>query len=322
MEQEHAGCQDDFLDYALEYAEVWDDQALCLALLAHLMAPRLVPETGWGTARIGVKTRGDLHWLDKAWKKYEPDLDALAPVVFPVVEVALLKHLDLEARVGATSIGFNRRRSAIQPHEQDRYRDPIDAVIDAVRDTAIALLSTDTEFVNRIIERWLVSEHVLMRRIAVHVGGQAPGATGSDLVRFILDHDLASATGLAQEVLHLLRAAASEADAELIDRLVDAWTPASDDKRDWYRAFSRLESLERNGVDNAHLSATLAEVRSQLPEGLQGSPYPGMSSWMEVGSGEGVQPLTVQAFDERVREAPDEAVRGCPEFRGTSVAAR
>jgi len=78
MEQEHAGCQDDFLDYALEYAEVWDDQALCLALLAHLMAPRLVPETGWGTARIGVKTRGDLHWLDKAWKKYEPDLERAA----------------------------------------------------------------------------------------------------------------------------------------------------------------------------------------------------------------------------------------------------
>lgn len=308
MEQEHAGCQDDFLDYALEYAEVWDEQALRLALLAHLMAPRLVPETGWGTARMGVKTR-DLHWLDEAWKKYEPDLDALAPVVFPVVEAALLKHLNLEARVGATSSGFNRRRSAIQPHGQDRYRDPIDAVIDAVRDTTIAIWSTDTEFVNRLIERWLISEHVLMRRIAVHVAGQAPGATGSDLVRFVLDHDLASATGLAQEVLHLLGAAAPEADAELIYRLVDAWTPASDDERDWYRAFSRLESLERNGVDNAHLTATLAEVRSQLREGLQGSPYPGMSSWMEVGSGDGVQPLTVEAFDERVRGAPDEAVQ-------------
>jgi len=309
MEQEHAGCQDDFLDYALEYVEVWDDPALCLALLTHLMAPRLVPETGWGTARMGVKTRGDLHWLDEAWKKHGPELDALAPLAFPAAEAALLKHLILEARVGATSFGFNQRRSAIQPHEQDSYRDPIDAVIDAVRDTAIALLSTDTEFVNRIIERWLVSEHVLMRRIAVHVASQAPGATGSDLVRFVLDHDLASAAGLAQEVLHLLGAAAPKADAELIDRLVDAWLPASHDESDLYRAFSRLESLERNGVENAHLTETLAEVRAKLPEGLQGSPYPGMSSWMEIGSGEGVQPLTVEAFDQKVREAPDEAVQ-------------
>ena len=309
MEQEHAGCQDDFLDYALNYDEVWNDQALRLALLTHLTAPRLVPETGWGTARMGVKTRGDLHWLDEAWKKYEQDLDAMAPVVFPVVETALLKHLNLEARVGAALIEFSRRRSAIQPHQQDRYRYPIDAVIDIVRDTAVALWRIDTEFVNRLIERWLKSEHVLMRRVAVHVAGQTPGATGSDLVRFVLDHDLASATGLDQEVLHLLRAAAPVADAELIDRLVDVWTPANDDERECYRAFSRLESLERKGVDNAQLRATLAEVRSRLPEGLQGSPYPGMSSWMEGGSAEGVAPLTVEAFDERVREAPAEAVQ-------------
>ncbi|GAA3718975.1 hypothetical protein GCM10022204_43900 [Microlunatus aurantiacus] len=185
MEQEHEGCTANYLDYAVGYAAVWDDPDLYLALLAHLLSPRLEPAKSWGTDRMRVTTRGGHHWLDQAWKKYEADLDAFAPMVFSVAEAALLKHLNLEERVEITLLGFNRRRSAIQPHEQDRHRDPIDAAIDIVRDTAVALWRIDTDGVERIIERWLASKHTLMRRIAVHVVSQTPNATGSDLVRFV-----------------------------------------------------------------------------------------------------------------------------------------
>lgn len=309
MEQEHVGCQEDFLDYALEWADPWDDPELFLALLAHLMTPRLVPERGWGSARMGVKTRGALYWMDEAWKKkVVPDLATLAPTMFPVAEAALLKHLNLEARVGSPR-GFNRHRSAIQRHAQDMYRDPIDAVIDAVRDTAVALWSTDPPYVWRLIERWLISDHVLMRRIAVHVAGEQPGMSGDEVVPFILDRDLATDDGIAQEVLHLLGKAAPTADSDLVDRLVDAWAPATDDDNDLRRAFSRLEWLERNNVDNEQLRTSLAELRAKLPAGSKGAPYPGMSSWMEVGSGGGIQPLTVEAFNERIEENPEEAVQ-------------
>ncbi|MGC4944420.1 SIR2 family protein [Kribbella sp. DT2] len=308
MEQEQAGCEEDFLDYAIEWTELEEDPELFVELLAHLMAPRLVPERGWGSARMGVKTRGRLHWIDKSWKKLQPAIAALAPTVFPVVEAALLKHLDLEARVGSPR-GFNRHRSAIQQHAQDKHRDPIDAVIDAARDTAVALWNTDAAYVWRLIERWLISNHVLMRRIAVHVCGEQPGLSGDEGVRFILERDLATADGIAQEVLHLLGKAAPTADPSLVDQLVDAWKPASDDEDDQYRAFSRLEWLERNNVDNEQLRTTLADIRTKLPADLKGSPYPGMSSWMEVGSGDGVQPLTVEAFNERIEENPEEAVQ-------------
>ena len=309
MEQEQAGCQEDFLDYALEWTELRDDPELFLALFAHLIAPRLAPESGWGSARMGVKTRGQLHWLDEAWeKKVVPDLAALAPTVFPVAEAALLKHLNLEARVGSPR-GFNRHRSAIQQHTQDKYRDPLDAVIDAVRDSAVALWDTDSTFVWRLIERWLISDHILMRRIAVHVAGEQPGISSNEAVRFILDRDLERSDGLAQEVLHLLGKATPTADLDLVDRLIDAWAPESEEENDLYRAFSRLEWLERNNVDNQHLQTSLSQVRAKLPEGLAGSPYPGMSSWMDVGSGDGVQPLTVEAFDERIQTDPEEAVQ-------------
>ncbi len=308
MEQEQVGCQGDFLEYAVTWPEVSRDPELFLALLGYLMTPYLVPERGWGAAHIGVKTRSDLYWLDEAWKKVAPNLSTWAATLLPVAEVALLRHLNLEASLGHPR-GFTWRRSAIQPHEQDRHRDPIDAVIDAVRDTAVAMWDTDEAFVSRIVERWLASGHDLMRRIAVHVTGARPGATPDEHVRFVLDHDLHAARGVSQEVLHLLGQAAPGAASDLVDQLVDAWKPETDDERDLYRAFSRLEPLERLEVENQNLRSTLEEVRSKLPPGLQGSPYPGMSSWMETGSGDGARPSTVEAFDKQVQENPEAAVQ-------------
>jgi hypothetical protein len=308
MEQEQVGCQGDFLEYAVTWPELSGDPELFLALLGYLMSPRLVPERGWGAAHIGVKTRGDLHWLDEAWKKVAPDLSRWAPSVLPVAEAALQRHLNLEAGLGHRR-GFTWRRSAIQPHRQDRYRDPIDAVIDAVRDAAVAMWDSDEAFVSCLVERWLSSGHDLLRRIAVHVTGARPSATPDEHVQFVLDHDLAVARGVSQEVLHLLGQAAPGAAPGLVDRLVEAWKPETDDERDLYGAFSRLESLERLEVENETLRATLEDVRSKLPSGLQGSPYPGMSSWMETGSGEGTRPKTVEAFDRQVQEDPEAAVQ-------------
>lgn len=309
IEQEQVGCQEDLLDYALEWADLWDDPELLLMLLAHLMTPRLAPERSWGSGRMGVKTRGQLHWMDDAWtKKFVQDIATLAPAVFPVAETALLKHLTLEARVGNPR-GFNGHRSAIQRHTQDRHREPIDAVIDAVRDAAVALWDTDTPFVRRLIERWLISDYALLRRIAVHVAGERPGLSGDEAVSFILDHGLQTAAGTEQEVLHLLGFAAPNANPRLIDRLVDSWAPKTDDKNDLYRAFSRLEWLERNNVENQRMVSSLAAVRAKLPVGLKGSPYPGMSGWTEVGSASGGPPLTVEAFSKRIEEDPGEAVQ-------------
>lgn len=308
IEQEQVGCQGDFLEYAVTWPEASDDPELFLALLRHLMTPYMVPERGWGTARIGVKTRSDLYWLDEAWKRVGPDLSVRAPTLLPIAEAALVRHLNLEARLGNPR-GFTWRRSAIQPHEQDRHRDPIDAIIDAVRDTAVAMWDTDHAFVSRIVEHWLSSGHDLMRRIAVHVAGARPGATSDEHIRFILDHDLHAARGISQEVLRVVGQAAPGAAPDLVDRLVDAWKPESDDDRDLYRAFERLEPLERLKVENENLRTTLDEVRSKLPRGVQGSPYPGMSSWVETGSGTGALPSTVEAFDEQVQEDPEAAVQ-------------
>ena len=70
---------------------------------------------------------------------------------------ALCQHLSLERRTSRWS-AFNRHRSAIQPHTQDRFRDPIDAVIDAVRDSALSLGDNQPGVLTLVVERWMNSE--------------------------------------------------------------------------------------------------------------------------------------------------------------------
>ena len=310
MEQEHTGCWTDLLDYGFAWDEVWADPDLSLALWGHLTAPRLVPERGWGNARIRVATRGELHWLDTAWReKFKPNLVVSAPEVFPMVEATLLRHLNLEARVGRPGWGFTRHRSAIQPNAQDQYRDPIDAVIDAVRDTAVELWQMDPDLLGRSVERWLVSSHVLMRRLGVHVTGVSPRLDANGRVRFVLDRGLATVDGVAQEVFHLLGSAAPDADTDVVDQLVEAYAPVSEEESDYYTSFEALEWLERRGVKNAKLTEAVTELRRKLGEEAKGRPYPGMSSWMEAGwSGVGAPPMSAEEFDKRVRASPPDAV--------------
>ncbi|WP_454857513.1 SIR2 family protein [Promicromonospora soli] len=308
MEQEHAGCRAGNLDFAFKWDGVWADRDLVLALLGHLMAPRLAPGRGFGSARMGVETRGKLHWLDTAWaKKFIPELDVLAPAVFPVVEASLLRHLNLEARVGRSAFGFTLRRSAIHAHEQDRHRRPVDAVIDAVRDCAGQLWTSQPDYVRQIVDRWLGSEHVLMRRLAVHIAAVSPGLDENAKVRFVLDRGLTSDRGVAQEVFHLLEVAAPSADARVVDDLVQAYAPAGDDPSDLYSSFTALEWFERCGVRNNKLASVLTTLRDKLGD-VEEAPYPGMTSWSESGTVKDNPPMSVEEFDQRVQASPADAV--------------
>ncbi|MFD2025769.1 SIR2 family protein [Promicromonospora aerolata] len=308
MEQEHAEHWTDNLDSALEWEGVWADRDLVLALLGHLMEPRLAAHQGWGHARMGIATRGHLHWLDTAWaQKFVPELDVLAPVVLPVVEGALLRHLNLEAQVERSAFGLTHRRSAIQAHVQDRHRDPIDAVIDAVRDCAVQLWNSQPNSARQLVDRWLESRHALMRRLAVHVAANSPGLDENAKVRLVLDRSLTLDQDLAQEVFHLLETAAPGADTKLVDELVQAYAPASDDQSDLYKSFTALEWFERCGVRNDMLTGALTTLRDKLGA-VEGSPYPGITSWSESGTVRDNPPMSGEEFDNRVRESPADAV--------------
>lgn len=210
MEQEHAGCFVDYLEYALQWDGVWEDRELTLAVLGHLMAPRLKSEHSYA-AGLAVSTRGDQYWLDDAWTRlFVPELDALVLEVFPIVEQALIHHLVLEKRAADPVLGFSWRRPAIQPHVNDHqhHREAIDAVIDAARDCIERLWLVSPAFAQQVVDRWVASEHMMLKRLALHGVGVSPTLDADARVRFVLDHGLAGSRDSLQETFHLLAGAA------------------------------------------------------------------------------------------------------------------
>jgi hypothetical protein len=310
LEQEHVGCLTDYLEFGLGWDGVWEDRELSLAILEHLMAPQLKPERTWGTAGLTVDTRGDLYWLDTAWAaKFTPELDATVSEVFPIVERALTRHLILEKQATGRRLGFSWRRPAIQPHPQDQshHRETIDAVIDAARDCIERLWPTNPSFAQRVIYRWVASDHTLLQRLAVHGAGVSPTLDADARVRFVLDNDLATTRDTLQEVFHLLASAAKALSTDVVDELLAAYAPASDDIHDQFSAFTAYELLERSGVVSERLSEVLAAIKAV--HDFTPDEYPGMTGAMVFTWVEDRPPLSTEEFAKKVKNNPAKAVQ-------------
>lgn len=320
LEQEHARCDPSYLKFSLEMQGVWEDRELSLAILEHVTAPRLEVERGWGSAGIAVKTCGDLHWLDKAWtERFLPELDALVLEVFPIVERALTRHLALEMRSGRY-LGFSRRRPAIQPDEDDKdhHRDPVDAVIDAVRDCIERCWLANPDYARQVIDRWMATDHALLKRLAIHGVSASPTLDADAKLGFVLGHGLTGNVGTAQEVFHLFATSAKDASPEVIDELVTVFAPATEELPDQFRAFTAYEILERAGVTNDRLNLALAAIRA-AHEDFEPDKHPGMTGAIVVSRGEDELPLSSDDFDTKVKADPAEAVKYVLSFDDKAV---
>lgn len=310
LEQERLGCATDYIEYGFTWEGVWDDRELALALLEHLMSPRLVSEGGLRPSAMEVETRGDLHWLDIAWtERFRPALDTMLFEVFAVVERALTRHLALEKQTSNHGLGFSYRRAAIQPNENDKYphRKPIDVVIDSVRDCVEKLWVADSTFALQVVDRWVGSGHRLLVRLAVHSVGASTTLDVDSKIKFLLKNGLPGQRDAQQEVFFLMETSGVDASPDVINELIGAFAPATDDLSDEYRAFTAYELLERSGVVSERLTELLASIREKHDD-FEPMQSPGMTSvitsWVH-----GTQPMSVEDFAATVLADPAEAVQ-------------
>lgn len=309
LEQEHAGCWTDYLEYALGWEGVWGDRGLTLALLRHLLTPHLKPERGYLSTSLAVATRGDQHWLETAWaERFRPELDELLLEVFPIVDQALTHHLVLEKRATDSPLGFSWRRPAIQPHpnDQNHHREPIDVVIDAARDCIERMWSVNPAFAQQTVERWAASEHSLLKRLAVHGMGSSPTLDADVRARFVLDSGLATNRESLQETFRLLAGAAPQLSPRVLDDLIAAYAPASDQLPDQFSAYSAYELLIRSGADYDPLTTALAVL--QDAHDFTPDEHPGMNGGVTFSFVEDRPPLSTREFAAKVVEGPSDAI--------------
>lgn len=260
------------------------------------------------------------HWsLNEVWTKHlKPYLPRIAQSVLSRVVLRLeMMHVELTAWDKAAPVWdpISYGRSAIEPHEQDKYPKAIDVLIDAARD-ALEWFATDCPaLLGAWIESLVSSSIPLLRRLAIHSITAYPEWSPEERLKWLLGR-----TGLHQSTEHheIRRAVAMNypaATEPARKAIVDAILAHSlEEYNDWpaekitaYSHFDWLSWLLQSKPDCEIAGAALAPIRMQYPEWCPSehsdfTHWMGSVSWVESESPWSVEQLLSQEPREQLDE--------------------
>lgn len=172
---------------------------------------------------LEIDTLGDEHWLQEAWKKiFEPNIEKYASELEFIASAQLLKaDLLLKSYRGPETFdSISYRRSAIEPHEQDRYPGKVDVIINAARDSIVYLIKNEPDSAVPIINRWYESNPEIMKRVAIHALADTTTIPADDKIQWLMNRELLFDTGCVHEVFRVLKLAYPQAGDGVKDDLL------------------------------------------------------------------------------------------------------
>ena len=116
----------------------------------------------------------------------------------------------------------SRRRSAIEPHEQDRYPRSIDVLIDAARDCLEWLVLNEVNAARQWCIRLVRSEAPLLRRIAIHGLSKREDLSSDNKIDWLLTHIDLHESSVLHEVFRAVRLIYPQAGLETRRALISA----------------------------------------------------------------------------------------------------
>ncbi len=196
----------------------------------------------------------------------------LAALVNRMEETYLILRLWQKSSRDLDSMSY--RRSAIEPHEQDRYPDALDVVINAARDCLEWLASNQDQLAGSWCERLIRADAPLLRRLAVHALGARLTISSDEHLSWLLDHTGLHDRAAHHEIFRLARLAYPRASPDTRARVINAvqayrWPDESDPQRDEWaarRQFDWLYWLHAADPACPLAEAALGEITAQHPE--------------------------------------------------------
>ena len=242
--------QHDLLDMMLVDKDLSANLDLALMMFEDRTRPHLKRAFDFGEAtaqpRFKVDLCGDEHWLTHNWTTvFLPVLDQhfaqlLSLTTEQIAQVyRSLRALDPERSFDPISFS----RSAIEPHEQDRRRDPIDVLIDAARDSIEVALASSLPIAEGYLRVWCSSPYTVLQRLAIHGWRVRSDMSPDDKLSWLIENDLLWHAPLQHEVFQLIRDVLPEASDDVARKLIDAGItgpPSDDGENSPYQSYNLL----------------------------------------------------------------------------------
>jgi hypothetical protein len=213
------------------------------------------------------------------------------------------------------------RRSAIEPHEQDRNPEAVDVLIDAARDALEWLAANSPALLGAWIERLVTSDVPLLRRLAIHAITMHPEKSPEERLKWLLDrvglHEPSEHHEVHRAVALSYAAAADPARMVVVDAVLAHTGSATDDRSAEGRTarshFDWLSWLLQAKPDCALAGAALAPIKVQCPDWLP-SNHPDLTHW--TGSAGWVGSESPWSVEQLLAREPPEQLDDLLSFEG------
>ena len=311
-------------------------------LRAEALLPDFVESRPQSTVVLRAALRPLLH-LKRRWSVGETESARMIPdaeVTWNAEEYALTQHLRLaveSATPGQSALGaalqesliaaydlldayegeierdsLVHRRSSIALHEQDDFRKPIDAIIDALRDYGLKALPTRPDLPNL----WWSTGRGLLQRLSLHLVASDMSRTADEKIAWLLEHTDLYNFDLKHEIFEVLAAAVADASPALKDRVLLAAEVGPNYAVDLpdverhlaYIKYNLLVWLTRCAPRWDAASAVLAGVQQDNPN-FAPRDHPDFDTWMSGGTWGGPLPMAIEEFAHALESSVTDALR-------------
>lgn len=241
------------------------------------------------------------------------DRPAGDPVVGALLEDALSSAYELlTGYYGEDGFdGLSFHRSAIEPHPQDAFREPVDALIDGLRDYGTKALPEQPNLPGR----WWERGSTLFQRLAVHLIELSPEVSPDDKLQWVLDREVLFESPLKHEVFRLLATAVSETSRDQRVRLLAAALEGPDfpdevpdvERHRAYSVYNLLVWLTRSDPSWAEAQNELERIQAENPT-FGPREFPDLDSWSSGGTWGETLPMEVEDFVQDLDSHADAAL--------------
>ena len=235
---------------------------------------------------------GNYSQLERLWKGgLKPQLSQIAEPLLDLVIRRLKEQYHTSHAWQKATREYERtsyRRSAIEPHKEDKYPHPVDMLINIARDCLEWLVSNQVEMAAWWCDRLVGSDTPLLRRLAVYGVFKLKDRTADDKIDWLLTHIGLHDLRTRHEIFRAIRKAYPDASLQYRESLIKAvwdyrWRNNEDLERERKATaehhFDWFDWLHKAYPDCALAKQALGEVLAEYPQ-FEPSEHPDLTHWI------------------------------------------
>jgi hypothetical protein len=190
-------------------------------------------------------------------------------------------------------------RSAIEPHAQDEMRNPLDSIVDGLREYGLRALSIRPE----LPDQWWDFDRALMCRLALHFITSDPARSDDAKLEWLLERTGLYAENLKHETFQLLSATIPGSSLNLKKKVLDAVNAGRDfpeeisdrDRHLAYAKFNLLVWLTQVDPNWREAQVEFETMQAEEPD-FGAREHPDFDTWMSIGTWGGKPPMAIEDF--------------------------